>query len=415
MFVFDDVTHDTRVRREATSLAANGHDVTIIGRPREVTSTTTEESRLDGIRVLRVPMPSRWRRPWRFLGAPLRAAARTWARLHGRTNGGRTLNWLVVWRFGTAGWARRAAAAAPPADVAHGHDLSGLLAAAAIAQRDGIPLVYDSHELFVEAGAVAGLPTWARRGLVRTERRLIRSAAAVITVNRAIADELVARYTVPRPVVVHNCPPRPTGTPDRSRIRSALGLAPGVPVVLCHGGLVVDRGIEQTAEALLEPDLAAVHLVLLGKRTAVVEPILAMSALAGRVHLLPAVAPDEVLEWVAGADVASMPIQPTSLNHRLSTPNKLFESLSAGVPVVSSDFPVRRSIVIDDPDGPLGAVCDPTSPGAIARAIGSIVELSEPDRADLRARCLKAARERWNWETESGHLIAVYRRLGGRS
>ncbi|HUQ79158.1 MAG TPA: glycosyltransferase [Patescibacteria group bacterium] len=415
MFVYDDVTHDTRVRREAVSLAADGHEVTIVGRPTDLNAATIEEDRLDGIRVLRVPIPAGWRRPWRLFGAPLRAVARAWARLRGRPNGGRTLSWLVVWRFGTAGWARRAAAAAPPAAVVHGHDLSGLLAAAAVARRDGIPVIYDSHELFVEAGAVANLPHWARSGLVRTEARLIRSAAAVITVNGAIADELVARYTVAHPVVVHNCPPRPTGTPDRSRLRSALGLAPGTPVVLCHGGLIVDRGIEQTAEALLEPDLEAAHLVFLGRRTLMIEPILATPALAGRVHLLPAVAPDEVVEWVAGADVASMPIQPTSLNHRLSTPNKLFESLSAGVPVVSSDFPVRRAIVIDDPDGPLGAVCDPSSAAAIACAIRSILSLSEPELVDLRERCLKAARERWNWETESRRLVDVYRRLAGAS
>jgi glycosyltransferase involved in cell wall biosynthesis len=54
--------------------------------------------------------------------------------------------------------------------------------------------------------------------------------------------------------------------------------------------------------------------------------------------------------------------QPAGMNEVLSTPNKLFESIAAGVPVVTSDFPERRAIVLNPALGPLGAVCDPTDP-----------------------------------------------------
>ena len=413
MFVYDDVTHDFRVRREARTLADDGHDVTIIGRPSDLLDTMPNEERLDGIRVLRVPLPHRWRRLWRIAGAPLRTAAVAWARLRGRTGGGRTLSWLVIWRFATTGWAQHAAAASPRADIVHGHDLSGLLAAAAAAGQLGTRIVYDSHELFVEAGTVATQPDWARRGLIGTERRLAREAIGVVTVNQAIADELVRRYGVDPPTVVHNCPPRLGRPPDRQRLRSALALDHDVPVIICHGALSPHRGIEETALALLEPGLGAAHLVLLGKATATSAAILAMPGLRGRVHLVPPVAPDDVVDWIAGADISSMPIQPTSLNHRLSTPNKLFESLAAGVPVLSSDFPARRAILLGDPAGPLGAVCDPEQPTAIAAAMRSILDQPLDAREALRERCLVAAQERWNWETEGDHLVGLYRRLGG--
>jgi glycosyltransferase involved in cell wall biosynthesis len=91
-----------------------------------------------------------------------------------------------------------------------------------------------------------------------------------------------------------------------------------------------------------------------------------------------------------------------------ATPNKLWEGLAAGVPVIVSDFPVMRRIVMDDPVGPLGATCDPTDPRSIAGAIRAIVERQPDERAALRARCLRVAHERWNWENESARLVDLY-------
>jgi glycosyltransferase involved in cell wall biosynthesis len=98
----------------------------------------------------------------------------------------------------------------------------------------------------------------------------------------------------------------------------------------------------------------------------------------------------------------------------LSTPNKLFECLAVGVPVVASDFPTMKKIVLGDPAGPLGAVVDPTDPAAIAAAIRSIVNLDSRSAAELRNRCRNAARDRWNWEVESSRLVALYREILGR-
>jgi glycosyltransferase involved in cell wall biosynthesis len=164
------------------------------------------------------------------------------------------------------------------------------------------------------------------------------------------------------------------------------------------------------------PGLETAHLVLMGDgqlRHALAD--LAEAAdLDGRVHLLPPVAPAELLEWVASADVGAMPNQPRTINERLSTPNKLFECLAAGTPVVSSDFPERRRILLDDPDGPLGAVCDPTNPASIGAALRLILDLDAAARADLRARCRRAATTRHDWPTQLATLLEVYARVTGR-
>jgi glycosyltransferase involved in cell wall biosynthesis len=81
------------------------------------------------------------------------------------------------------------------------------------------------------------------------------------------------------------------------------------------------------------------------------------------------------------------------------------------VPVVVADLASFRRIV-DDPGGPLGAYADPASPPSIARAIRLILERPSGERAALRARCLDAAQQRWNWEVESAKLLAIYERIG---
>src|SRR5207253_10650466 len=193
-------------------------------------------------------------------------------------------------------------------------------------------------------------------------------------------------------------------------LREAVGLPAGTPVVLYHGGFLPDRGLEQLADAMLSPKLATAHLCLLGfgPEQGRLEALAGEARFGGRVHVLPAVEPDDLLDWVASADVSAAVNQPTSLNQFMSSPNKVFESIAAGTPVVSSDTPERRAILLDDPDGPLGELCDPRDPREIAAAIGRILDLTGDERTSLRRRCLRAARERLNWEREGEVLLALY-------
>ena len=109
--------------------------------------------------------------------------------------------------------------------------------------------------------------------------------------------------------------------------------------------------------------------------------------------------------WTASADALVMAIQPTTLNHRYTTPQKLFESLASGVPVVASDLPGMAAIV--QATG-AGVLCDPTSPDSIAAAIESIA-WPRPPRNEPRCGRACAAHERYNWEAQVETLFGVYR------
>lgn len=101
-----------------------------------------------------------------------------------------------------------------------------------------------------------------------------------------------------------------------------------------------------------------------------------------------------------------------SLNEYCSTPNKLFEAIAAEVPVISSDFPERRRIVLNGAGGALGTVCDSDSTESVVEAIvATTMSGADYDRA-LRERLRNAAATKWNWENESKKLVNLYRKLG---
>ena len=399
MVLYGDLTFDSRVRKEARTVAEAGYDVTIVCLASESSSPDLPAN----VKILVVRPPGR---------TVVRGASNPFFAIRGsRVEALRQrLAWLIAYARGLRSWGRLAAAACGQIDIWHAHDMTGLVAIVPNLRTD-VPVVYDSHELYLETGTAARLPAPMRRALRAYERRLVSRASAVVTVNDEIADVLRHRYRPRRIEVVHNCPGRWSPPPVRPMLlHQAAGVPVDAPIVLYHGGMTADRGVEQLMEALLTEQLLDTHLVLMGFGDKRDEYLTAAQSAKwqGRIHVLDPVPPSSLLPWVASADVGVMPNPGRTLNDRFSSPNKLFECLAAGTPVVASNFPTMRRVVIDNPSGPLGAVCDPMSPVAIADAIRSIVRLDPTEMAALRARCLRAAAERWNWEHETEGLIRVY-------
>ena len=102
-----------------------------------------------------------------------------------------------------------------------------------------------------------------------------------------------------------------------------------------------------------------------------------------------------------------------SLNQRLSTPNKFWESLAAGTPVViGRDLEVMRAIIEQDR---LGAVADPADPDDLARALGEILDQEPGAYAAMRELCLAVTRARYNWETAVGPYLELVARLAANA
>lgn len=410
----NDAAHNSRSLRMAATLVEAGCAVVIVAR--RAPGLADHELRT-GYEIVRIDAP----RP-RWLPAPglpasesrvgvIRRASVPVRRLGAiaREGPGRALQairYLVAARL----WAGAIEDAIGPADAWQADGLVMLPVALHLRSRLGGRAIYDALEIHVQSGRFARLPGPWRTLLAGRERTWARAADGVVTVSRPYADVLLRRLGV-EPVIVMNCPPAPAapaGAPPR-RFHAMLGLPADAPVVLYHGYLFPNRGIERLFDAIAF--LSRAHLVVMGFG-AQFETYRSMAAglpHADRVHVIPGVPPGELLGWVASADVAAMPIQGDTLNHRLTTPNKLFEAMAAGVPVVASDLPGMAPIVRETG---AGLLCNPADPADIARAIGIILDATPQERAAYRDRALAAARETYNWQRQAVAYLGTYERLG---
>ena len=372
MLLHKPVLNDSRVRREASALAEAGHEVTVVHLPAE---RHTDEQWLDGFRLVSATPP-----PWVRAVLPFRA-------------------YRVAF---LASLVRRAIEARP--DVVHAHDAPmlapGLIATGLTRAR----LVYDSHEL------ATGVPYRERlwRPLVAgLERIALRRCAAVITVSDGIAHRLSELYRLRRPpIVLRNVPEVDARAGRPAGLRGRLGIGTA-SLVLHQGALAPRRGCEALVEAVAT--LRDTHVVFLGDPwpgyEGAIQRVAEAHGIAGRVHFVPSVPVEELLDHTREADVGVSLLSDDCENHRLALPNKVFEYIAAGVPVVVSELPELRRLITEHG---VGSVVDSRDSAALAEALES--ELT--DRY-ARADALERAAARLSWAEEKHRLVEAYSGLGG--
>jgi glycosyltransferase involved in cell wall biosynthesis len=176
------------------------------------------------------------------------------------------------------------------------------------------------------------------------ERALIGSTEAVIVVNESIAAWYRDAYGLKEVHVIRNIPyPRSFSGGKTSRLREAFGIDHRSLVFLCQGILDEGRGIPILLEAFGRLPLDR-HVVFLGNGP-MAEKVRSRALRHPNIHHHPAVPPDVLLEYTAGADVGISLIENVCLSYYYSLPNKVFEYLMSGVPVIVSDFPEMARLV----------------------------------------------------------------------
>ncbi len=324
----------------------------------------------------------------------------------------------LAWPVHVRGWWATLRRDLPPADLYHAFGILtipvALDLAAGARQRGRRPrVIYDVIDVILESNNYDRVPRPLLAWYRRRERRWVRRADAIVTVNQPIADHLVATWRLRTPpTVLLNAQPRwtpPTPRPDL--IRQATGIPADRKVVLFLGRLGRERGLDEAADAVLRLDDAALVMLGFGPWADRLRERDATPPYAGHHYTLPPVHPDDVPAWTASADASIIAVPANSLNQRLSTPNKFWESLTAGTPVVvGRDLEVMRAIVETDR---LGAIADPADPDDLARGLREVLEQGPERLAGMRDRCLVVTRTTYNWETAVGPYLALVARLTG--
>lgn len=353
---------DVRIfHKECRTLARAGHDVAFIV-PHE-----HDETR-DGVRLCAVPRPANRRS--RFALAITNVARR---------------------------------ALAFDADVYHLHDPE-LLTIVPLLKASGGKVVYDVHE---------NVPGQIRRkrwipSMLRPPVSTIVAAVEQLFA-RGLLDRIVAatpaiaaRFPATKTVIIQNFPL--VGELASHEARQARQLRPTATYV---GAISANRGAREMVRAMghlsdLEP-----RLVLAGRFSPPsLEPELRGLPEWRFVDYLGLLPRPEVAAVLAQANVGLVVFHPEP-NHVDAQPNKLFEYMSASLPIVASDFPLWRQIVLDSQ---AGIMVDPLDDRDIAAAIREIV--AQPELAMEMGRAGSAAvAETYNWGREAAKLIALYEDL----
>lgn len=372
MLLHKSVVFDSRVRREAQALAAAGHVVCVV----ELAAVAPGQATLDGF-TRRSCLPPAWMR--------------------------RRLPFGLYRLAFLVNFVRAVVATRP--EVVHAHDAAMLAPGIAAARLAGARLVYDSHELATSVPYRERAWAWF---VAAIERAVVPRCAAVITVSDGISVRLAQRYRLgTTPTVVRNVSALTVG--GEGGLRRRLGLGDAAPLVLHQGAPAPDRGCETLVAAVARRP--GVSLAFLGDpEPGYAQRLTAEIAAAGvadRVWTLPSVPLGELLANTAEADVGVTLLADTCENHRLALPNKLFEYIAAGVPVIASALPETERLV--SAYG-VGWCVRPGDPEALAVAIDAALA-ARGDHA-LRQRLAHAGSE-LRWERERERLTGLYDALGG--
>lgn len=287
-------------------------------------------------------------------------------------------------------------------DVLVANDLDTLLPNFLISRIKGSALFYDSHEYFTEVPELVSRPK-VRNIWLKIEKFIFPKLKNVFTVNESIATFYTDKYNVPVKVV-RNLPFRFKGSLNTLQ-RKDFGLPPDKKIFLFQGaGINIDRGAEEAIEAIAKVDNAVLLFIGGGDVMNSIKDKVGALNLAGKVFFIPKQPMEILYQYTSLADFGLTLDKDTNLNYRYSLPNKLFDYIQAGLPVLASDLPEVRKIV---DTYSIGKITPSHSVDDLAATMKMMI--TDNNQLALWKENLKIAAQELCWENEEIKLMEIFK------
>ncbi len=201
--------------------------------------------------------------------------------------------------------------------------------------------IYDAHDFYSNMETAGSVSTFWERWIVPfetyIEKRCVRSAAAVVTVNDGLAGLIAEKYGV-KPLVLRNSHDQRLDEAVDVGIRVALGLTADHIIIACVGNWKRENGVSQAIEAMAGLD-ARYHLAFMGAGFPSYSAQIEALGLSGRVHFLPPVRPTQVVPFIRSANIGLILYHDGAPGVRWSLPNRFFQPVAAGLPILYPELP----------------------------------------------------------------------------
>jgi glycosyltransferase involved in cell wall biosynthesis len=285
-------------------------------------------------------------------------------------------------------------------DLLVANDLDTLPANCLASKQKRIPLVYDSHEYFTGVPELNNKPV--RKWFWKTmEKMMFPRLEHVMTVSGSLAEQYLKEYGT-MPAVIRNFSPASADIIPYSHHELDIN-ENHLLLIFQGGGINIDKGGEELIDAIDITENVALLIAGSGDVLSLLKKKVNVKNLSERVRFIPKVPWRELMKYTKSADAGLSLEKDTNLNYRFSLPNKLFDYISAGIPVITGTLPEIRKVVEENN---CGIVIPSITPEEISKAI---IRLRD-DKAlldKLRANA-EIASESINWENESAKVSAFY-------
>jgi glycosyltransferase involved in cell wall biosynthesis len=288
-------------------------------------------------------------------------------------------------------------------DLLVSNDLDTLLPNFLISNIKGIPLVYDSHEYFTGVPEIQNRPfvKWVWKSI---ERIIFPHLRNVITVCDSIAEQYDLEYGK-RPVTIRNCAGKSTNIQPYSRME--LGISDNNLLIILQGtGINIDRGAEELIEALKITENVSLIIAGSGDVVPKLRTLVSNYSLSGRVMFVPKLPWEEMMRYTKSADAGMTIDKDTNMNYRFILPNKLFDYLSAGIPVIASDLREVNKIVTRFK---CGLVIPAVTPENISGAMKHL--LHNREELLFLKKNATVAFQNLNWDLEREKVLELYKKV----